>query len=679
MRTKVLPVLFAIGMFAFANSASAATVYVDSAVVGGNNDGTTLVDAFLTIEAGVTAAVDGLDTVEIHGLFTNTTEITVNKSITLKGVGSPTINTSGGNYVFRIVAPSVTIQDLILTKTDATGQNMIGIQADHATIKNNAFSGQYNLGDGGAASRGFEVSAVTGFLIDSNTFNHLRQPGYINVATGVVSNNTVDNSKGFVIVSDSNVNFIGNTFGTNIGDIAIICSPSVADNATCPNTNNYTDTVALSAANNGAVVDKQVPVKDNSTLSVVYVDGNLVTTGNGTEATPYKTIAEALVKVAVGGTIIVKSATYTENITINKAITLRGANSGIGGTAPRGAESILIGKILVTASSVTVDGFEVTNPTYSGGSTIHGIQIFGNGPTITNINIKNNVVSVVHNQSIAIKGAYGIMVQADVSIVTIDNNKIEDITTAGWARGIEVTPSCGVVGIPQSVTITNNSISNIVDSAGTDAYVLSIDWCSSVPRIANAAQVLVEENTFDSTKVKNVDTTNPLVITKNYWGSDAPDFSGASGTFTTDPWYIDAGLTTLYSVPVPPTPTPSGGGGSIVIPSSAYSYSGTTPPVGSTAPGTTPIVNLNGGKVEGQVLGAATFSFRKNLGYGSRGEEVSELQKILIAGQYLKLKTGLPTGWFGPLTRAALAGWQKVNNVTPTNGYFGELSRKALN
>lgn len=65
-----------------------------------------------------------------------------------------------------------------------------------------------------------------------------------------------------------------------------------------------------------------------------------------------------------------------------------------------------------------------------------------------------------------------------------------------------------------------------------------------------------------------------------------------------------------------------------------------------------------------------------NLTLGSKGADVSALQQILIDGGYLKISA--PTGSFGPLTRAALAAWQKANNVSPASGYYGPVTRAAL-
>ena len=76
-------------------------------------------------------------------------------------------------------------------------------------------------------------------------------------------------------------------------------------------------------------------------------------------------------------------------------------------------------------------------------------------------------------------------------------------------------------------------------------------------------------------------------------------------------------------------------------------------------------------------LSAGNFMFSNNLTIGARGNDVSELQQFLISDGFLKIIA--PTGYFGPLTRAALGLWQASENIYPSVGFFGPLSRARLN
>lgn len=77
-----------------------------------------------------------------------------------------------------------------------------------------------------------------------------------------------------------------------------------------------------------------------------------------------------------------------------------------------------------------------------------------------------------------------------------------------------------------------------------------------------------------------------------------------------------------------------------------------------------------------QATAPSSYTFSVNLTLGSKGADVSALQNILISGGYLKVSA--PTGFFGPMTKAALAAWQSANGISPAVGYFGPKSRAAI-
>jgi len=120
-------------------------------------------------------------------------------------------------------------------------------------------------------------------------------------------------------------------------------------------------------------------------------------------------------------------------------------------------------------------------------------------------------------------------------------------------------------------------------------------------------------------------------------------------------------------------PISGGGGGSgavVVLPNNGGAASTGTTNTGTT--GTT-----NSGSTGGQVLGAATYNFAVNLTVGSRGQDVVELQNVLIAEG--DLAAGLNTGYFGSLTKAAVVKYQAAHSISPTSGYVGPLTRAELN
>ena len=71
-------------------------------------------------------------------------------------------------------------------------------------------------------------------------------------------------------------------------------------------------------------------------------------------------------------------------------------------------------------------------------------------------------------------------------------------------------------------------------------------------------------------------------------------------------------------------------------------------------------------------------SYSKDLTVGSTGTEVESLQNQLIEEGYLKMPEGTAKGYFGSMTQAALAKYQKSIGF-PAYGYFGRMSREHFN
>jgi sortase A len=88
-------------------------------------------------------------------------------------------------------------------------------------------------------------------------------------------------------------------------------------------------------------------------------------------------------------------------------------------------------------------------------------------------------------------------------------------------------------------------------------------------------------------------------------------------------------------------------------------------------------VNIADAQDTSNSMPAAGFVFTQNLSIGTRGNDVAVLQRFLIAGGYLKISTS--TGYFGPVTAAALGAWQASVGISPSVGYFGPVSREKIN
>ena len=116
-------------------------------------------------------------------------------------------------------------------------------------------------------------------------------------------------------------------------------------------------------------------------------------------------------------------------------------------------------------------------------------------------------------------------------------------------------------------------------------------------------------------------------------------------------------------VSYPPTPTRSSGGSRKVAPQAMPAILPVTMPTTTTISGISPIL-----------------PFTRNLITGSSGNDVKNLQRYLNSKGFTVALTGPgsqgnETNYFGALTRQALARFQKANNIYPSVGYFGPITR----
>ena len=215
----------------------------------------------MSMQAAIVAASAG-DTINIAaGDYSITETVVVNKAVTVRGPVDLTakITTTGGNAVFTLSA-AATLENIYIHKTDKSNQAFVRITANGSTVKNSKFEGQYVQGDSEVV-RAILPNASTDFTITGNFFESIRQPAYLQ-GSGNVSENFVNNTRGWVVCVDHDVTFTNNSFGENAVDIAII-----ANNQT--HSDYFTDVVAISLANNGAFVENQL-------LGISAKDGELL-------------------------------------------------------------------------------------------------------------------------------------------------------------------------------------------------------------------------------------------------------------------------------------------------------------------------------------------------------------------------------------------------------------------
>ncbi|HEY4497261.1 MAG TPA: peptidoglycan-binding protein, partial [Candidatus Paceibacterota bacterium] len=75
---------------------------------------------------------------------------------------------------------------------------------------------------------------------------------------------------------------------------------------------------------------------------------------------------------------------------------------------------------------------------------------------------------------------------------------------------------------------------------------------------------------------------------------------------------------------------------------------------------------------------SGSCSFTRDLTLGSKGDDVTCLQNYLTGTGHFTFAGGA-TGYFGSITKAAVAAWQAANGVAPAAGYFGKISQAKYN
>jgi len=423
---------------------------------------------------GALAKADPGDTINVlagsYAMNNAADRVIINKAgVTIQGAGSAQtfITTSApAEAIFQVMANDVTLAGLSIEKTDNASQGIVYLQADGFTLDSTVIFGHYVFGTG-EVSRAMVVSYGSDNLtITNNTFHHLRQPGYFNGSlasptTGTVSGNHTAYTRGWVI-DGANFNFSANTWGAgadaNVFDVAILAATPAAY---------YTDLVAVSGANNDAVIEDQR--LDPALLTVAYVNASAATSGNGGPSEPYPTISQAVARVMPNGKILVAAGTYLEEVNLTKAgVRLIGAGyettTIMGRKDTGGANTLTLAanNLLVSGFSVTRDGNNVTdwatNVKSQGvifnqgttGSTLQNCRVTGNRNAVYLNNTQNQTV----RNNIIDNNRTGIQLVNNVTGLVVTENEITDNWTMGLLFNFN---NAGLY--TTNIQITNNDIS----------------------------------------------------------------------------------------------------------------------------------------------------------------------------------------------------------------------------
>ena len=450
--------------------------------------------AIINVTAGgdIQAAIDSANPGDIiqldAGTYTPSATLQIGKSITIAGAGegATTITTANSAYGITIGANDVSLAGF---SVDAATSTTYGIKADPGLA-------------GGAQT------SITGLRIESVTvtgagrseidFNGVDDSAIVNVTAdgdgtagvGIAltdSNNitltditTIDNnwggvglfSKGQFFPPAGTNNIVFNGSFSSTGQALSVYADETNGDVTNVDLSQFGQVYKVGFTNDDSFTgffgsqQDAIDFASNSvspgTAFVTGPEDNVdvdAEPGSSFIVAPNLSIQAAVDAASDGDTIVVGAGSYSEDVVVDKAVTLQGANSGTPGTGMRLAESTLDGSFRIGADvdGVTIDGFRIDGSSTAVGDTF---AIYVQGP---NTKILNNVLAGDGDFDTA---------PADRGIVTTIDGKgtgltVSDNEISGYNTGVYLNP--GTEATVSGNTLRGNKVglSNDGPQSGT--------------------------------------------------------------------------------------------------------------------------------------------------------------------------------------------------------------------
>ncbi len=322
----------------------------------------------------------------------------------------------------------------------------------------------------------------------------------------------------------------------------------------------------------------------------------------------YATIQAAVTAASANDVILADAGTYAEQVTINKALTLEGAQHGVDARTRSGSESIVTGvgnngqtPFYVTASNVTIDGFTVqgaTNSNQFGFGILVGAGT--SGSHVLNNIVQNNIagLSLANNSSInqttiqhnvfrnnnqsgpgSGDGIYSDQSNAGGTLtnVLIDGNSFTGNSDAGIDfSSTDATKPATQITISNNVfdgnargmlafNLTNSSIASNTFQNSTDSATADIRLFEGVSGLAITGNLL-ENGAGRAVRIGNSGTGSPDATNVRFNLNSISGYTGPAGTFEVDNYTgtLDASCNWWGAISGPTVASNSGGLGQTI-------------------------------------------------------------------------------------------------------------------
>jgi filamentous hemagglutinin family protein len=402
----------------------AATVAGSSSTIGVSGAGKLQDAVDIAKNSGATVQVVG-------GQYSG--EVLLNKAdMTVSGTNDAALNVAEGTSGFTVAADGVTIEGMKIV--GPYGQNYKDVNWDGAP----------------GVTAGVTIQEdKSGATIRNNDIRNLRQGVFMlgSAPDTSISGNTIDNTKGAMLLRSAGVAISGNLTGALGNEWDIVLLNRIADGAyfTSPHVSQAeygAGVMAMSAANNGMrVLDRRygsngllgsTPQFGNRSHIVVSAGSNFTAAddfnlgnGLGNARQPLGFIGAGIDAVVAGGSVEVLAGTYAENLTIGKALTLKGAGASSTIVDPVSDDAVSIGGNLGSSATLLIDGFTFRDARY-------GVRVAGD-TVLSELGIRNSEFLGNGKNGFALLGdpATGVPGLAKVSLVNdtfVGNGAIDPIS-----------------------------------------------------------------------------------------------------------------------------------------------------------------------------------------------------------------------------------------------------------